>query len=147
MAPRTHNPRLPLENTVNAFLSNLHENRSAKTGLIDATLSRAAEEARDITDIELTNIQALKLEIEKLDERIEQITDIEVRKAKAAELAASVDGGAVESRAAAPARVISEEPTYHERSGNDFLADAIAAEFGGSYEARERITRYQRESM
>jgi HK97 family phage major capsid protein len=147
MAPRNHNPRLPLENTVNAFLSNLHENRSAKTGLIDATLSRAADEARDITDIELANIQALKLEIEKLDERIEQITDIEVRKAKAAELAASVDGGSIESRAAAPARVISEEPTYHERSGNDFLADAIAAEFGGSYEARERISRYQRESM
>jgi HK97 family phage major capsid protein len=132
---------------VNAFLSNLHENRSAKTGLIDATLNRAADEARDITDVELANIQALKLEIEKLDERIEQITDLEVRKAKAAELAASVDGGAIESRAAAPSRVISEEATYHERSGNDFLADAIAAEFGGSYEARERIGRYQRETF
>ena len=147
MAPRTHTRDNHRRNPVNAFLSNLHENRSAKTGLIDATLNRAADEARDITDIELANIQALKLEIEKLDERIEQITDLEVRKAKAAELAASVDGGAIESRAAAPARVISEEPTYHERSSNDFLADAIAAEFGGSYEARERISRYQRESM
>ena len=147
MAPRTHNRDNHRRTTVNAFLSNLHENRSAKTGLIDATLNRAADEARDITDVELANIQALKLEIEKLDERIEQITDLEVRKAKAAELAASVDGGAIESRAAAPARVISEEPTYHERGANDFLADAIAAEFGGSYEARERIGRYQRESM
>jgi HK97 family phage major capsid protein len=132
---------------VNAFLTNLHETRSAKTGLIDATLSRAADEARDITDIELANIQALKLEIDKLDERIEQITDIEVRKAKAAQLAASVDSDIVETRAAAPARVISEEPTYHERGNNDFLADAIAAEFGGSYEARERIQRYQRETL
>lgn len=132
---------------MNAFLTNLHETRSAKTGLIDATLSRAADEARDITDIELANIQALKLEIEKLDERIEQITDIEVRKAKAAELAAAVDGDTVETRSAAPARVLSEEPTYHERGSNDFLADAIAAEFGGSYEARERIQRYQRETL
>ena len=132
---------------MNAFLSNLHETRDAKTGLIDATLNRAADESRDVTDIELANIQALKLEIDKLDERIEQITDIEVRKAKAAELAATVDGTAVETRSAAPARVISEEATYHERSQNDFLADAIAAEFGGSYEARERIARYQRESM
>jgi HK97 family phage major capsid protein len=132
---------------VNQFLSNLQENRQSKTSLIDATLTRAADEARDITEIELANIQALKLEIEKLDERIEQISDLEIRKAKAAELAASVDGQTVEKRSAAPARVISEEATYHERSGNDFLADAIAAEFGGSYEARERITRYQRETM
>ncbi len=132
---------------MNQFLSNLQENRQSKTSLIDATLTRAADEARDITEIELANIQALKLEIEKLDERIEQISDLEIRKAKAAELAASVDGQTVEKRSAAPARVISEEATYHERSGNDFLADAIAAEFGGSYEARERITRYQRETM
>ena len=132
---------------MNQFLSNLQENRQSKTSLIDATLTRAADETRDITEIELANIQALKLEIEKLDERIEQISDLEIRKAKAAELAASVDGQTVEKRSAAPARVISEEATYHERSGNDFLADAIAAEFGGSYEARERITRYQRETM
>ena len=132
---------------MNQFLSNLQENRQSKTSLIDATLTRAADEARDITEIELANIQALKLEIEKLDERIEQISDLEIRKAKAAELAASVDGSVVEKRSAAPARVISEEATYHERSGNDFLADAIAAEFGGSYEARERITRYQRETI
>ena len=132
---------------MNQFLSNLHDNRSAKAGLIDATLTRAADEARDITDVELANVQALKLEIEKLDERIEQVTDIEVRKAKAADLAASVDGTTVETRSAAPARVISEEATYHQRSGNDFLADAIAAEFGGSYEARERIQRYQRETL
>lgn len=131
----------------NQFLVNLHETRNAKSDLIDATLNRAADEGRDISDIELANIQALKLEIDKLDARIEQISEIEVRKAKAAELAAAVDGDVVETRAAAPARVISEEPTYHERSGNDFLADAIAAEFGGSYEARERIARYQRESM
>ena len=132
---------------MNQFLSNLQDNRQSKTGLIDATLTRAADETRDITEIELANIQALKLEIEKLDERIEQISDLEIRKSKAAELAASVDGQTVEHRSASPARVISEEATYHERSGNDFLADAIAAEFGGSYEARERITRYQRETM
>ena len=129
----------------NAFLTNLHETRNAKSSLIDATLARAADEGRDITEIELANVQALKLEIERLDERIEQISEIEVRKAKAAELAALVDGSKVETRDAAPARVISEEATYHERGEHDFLADAIAAEFGGSYEARERIARYQNE--
>jgi len=133
------------ENTVNAFLKNLQETRGAKQDLIEATLNRAAEEARDVTDIEVANIQALTLEISKLDERIEQITDLEVSKAKAAELAASVEGDKVETRSAAPTRVISEEATYHERSANDFLSDAIAAEFGGSYEARERMARYQNE--
>ena len=130
---------------MNAFLDNLHQTRAAKQDLIEATLNRAHEETRDVTDIEVANIQALTLEISKLDERIEQITELEVRKAKAAELAASVDGDKVETRSAAPSRVISEEPTYSERAGHDFLADAMAAEFGGSYEARERIQRYQNE--
>lgn len=129
---------------MNTFLSKLHEQRNQKTEIIDSTLNRAATEDRDITDIELANIQALKLEIEKLDERIAQVTDLEVRKAAAAELAATLPEG-TETRAAAPARVTREEPTYHERSGHDFMADAIAAEFGGSYEARERIARYQNE--
>ncbi len=130
---------------MNAFLNTLHQNRAGKQDLIEATLNRAHEEARDVTDIEVANIQALTLEIQKLDERIEQVTDLEVRKAKAAELAATVDGDKVETRSAAPTRVISEEPTYHERAGHDFLADAMAAEFGGSYEARDRIQRYQNE--
>lgn len=129
---------------MNVFLSKLHETRSQKAELIDATLTRAADEARDITEIELANVQALKLEIDKLDERIAQMTEIEVQKRKAAELAASVDTE-TEVRAAAPARVKYEEPTYHERGQNSFMADAIAAEFGGSYEARERIARYQNE--
>ena len=130
---------------MNAFLKNLHETRANKQDLIEATLNRATDESRDVTDIEVANIQALTLEIGKLDERIEQITDLEVRKAKASDLAASVEGDKVETRAAAPTRVISEEPTYHERAGHDFLADAMAAEFGGSYEARDRIVRYQNE--
>ena len=128
---------------MNQFLNNLNETRAEKTQIIDATLNRAAEEHRDITEIELANVQALKLEIEKLDERIAQVTDLEVRKAKAAELAATLPD--TETRSAAPARVTREEATYHERSANDFMADAIAAEFGGSYEARERIARYQNE--
>ena len=128
----------------NAFLSKLQENRSSKTDLIDATLTRAATEDRDITEIELANIQALKLEVEKLDERITQIADIEIRNSANAEIAAKVDA-TPETRAVGGARVLSEEPTYHARGASNFLADAMAAEFGGSYDARERIQRYQNE--
>lgn len=130
----------------NAFLSKLQENRTSKTDLIDATLTRAVTEDRDITEIELANIQALKLEVEKLDERINQIAEIEVRNSANAEIAAKVDSQ-VDTRKVGGARVTSEEATYHNRSKNDFLADAIAAEFGGSYDARERIARYQREVL
>lgn len=130
----------------NAFLSKLQENRCSKTDLIDATLTRAVTEDRDITEIELANIQALKLEVEKLDERINQIAEIELRNSANAEIAAKVDSQ-VESRNIGGARVTSEEATYHNRSKNDFLSDAIAAEFGGSYEARDRIARYQREVL
>lgn len=130
----------------NAFLSKLQENRTSKTDLIDATLTRAVTEDRDISEIELANIQALKLEVEKLDERINQIAEIELRNSANAEIAAKVDSQ-VETRNSGGARVISEEATYHNRSKNDFLADAIAAEFGGSYEARDRIARYQREVL
>lgn len=129
----------------NAFLSKLTEQRSAKTSLIDSTLARAAEEDRDITEIELANIQALKLEVEKLDERITQIAEIETRNAAHAEIVAKVDGAAPAEVRTGGYRVTSEEPTYHARSENDFLADAMAAEFGGSYEARDRIARYQNE--
>jgi len=130
----------------NAFLSKLQENRTSKTDLIDATLTRAVTEDRDISEIELANIQALKLEVEKLDERINQIAEIELRNSANAEIAAKVDSQ-IESRNVGGARVTSEEATYHNRSKNDFLADAIAAEFGGSYEARDRIARYQREVL
>ena len=130
----------------NAFLSKLQENRTSKTDLIDATLTRAVTEDRDISEIELANIQALKLEVEKLDERINQIAEIELRNSANAEIAAKVDSQ-VETRNIGGARVTSEEATYHNRSKNDFLADAIAAEFGGSYEARDRIARYQREVL
>lgn len=130
---------------MNAFLSKLQEQRSAKTSLIDSTLTRAADEDRDITEIELANIQALKLEVEKLDERIAQIAEIETRNAANAEIAAKLDAAPAAETRMGGYKVTSEEPTYHARGANDFLSDAIAAEFAGSYEARERIARYQNE--
>lgn len=130
---------------MNSFLSKLQEQRVSKTSLIDSTLTRAADENRDITEIELANIQALKLEVEKLDERIGQIAEIETRNMANAEIAARLETAAPAETRTGGYKVTSEEATYHARSANDFLGDAMAAEFGGSYEARERIARYQNE--
>ena len=128
----------------NPFLQNLTEKRSAKSELVDATLNRASDEDRDLTEIEVANVQALALEIEKLDARIEQIAELELRNQKAAELAKRVDVQ-VEERSVGGWKVTSEEPTYHARGSHSFLADAMSAQFANDFEAGERIARYNRE--
>lgn len=130
---------------MNTFLAKLHEQRNQKADLIDATLNKAAEESRDISDVETANVAALAKEIEKLDERIAQVTDIETRKAAAAELARKVDGSKVETREASPARVTREARTYSDKSEHSFIRDAFAAQILGDYDARERLARHQQE--
>jgi len=131
----------------NTFLTSLQEKRESKTSLISATLDRAAEEARDLSEVELANVEALNLEIKKLDERIEQMSDIEIRNQKAADLAAKVDAN-IEPKKEARAGgfiVTSEQLTYSERSSNDFLTDALKAQFKTDGEASARIARHQQE--
>ncbi|NBU94198.1 MAG: hypothetical protein EBS18_06665, partial [Actinobacteria bacterium] len=131
----------------NTFLASLREKRESKTSLIQATLDRAAEEARDLSEVELANVEALNLEIKKLDERIEQMSDIEIRNQKAADLAARVDAN-VEPKKEVRAggfTVTREELTYSERSGNDFLTDALKANFKTDADAAQRIARHQQE--
>ncbi len=130
---------------MNSFLTRLHEQRAQKADLIDATLNRAAEENRDITDVETSNVAALAKEIEKIDERIEQVTDIETRKAAAVELARKVEGSKVETREASPARVTREARTYSPESSNSFIRDAFSAQILGDFDARERLARHQQE--
>ena len=130
---------------MNSFLNQLSEKRIQKMDLIDATLTRAADEDRDISDVEDANVKALALEIEKLDARIQQVAEIETRKQAANELAKRVEVSTPETREAGGWKVTSEEPTYHARGANSFLSDAIASEFNNNYEAAERINRYNRE--
>ena len=130
---------------MNSFLTRLHEQRSQKADLIDATLNRAAEENRDISDVETANVAALAKEIEKLDERIAQVTDIETRKAAAAEMAKKVEGSKTEVRAASPARVTREERTYRPDGDFSFVRDAFAAQVLGDFDAQQRIARHQQE--
>ena len=127
------------------FLSQLQEKRNSKNELIDATLNRAAEEDRDLNEIEVANVSALALEIEKLDGRIEQISEIETRKQAANELAKRVEVSTPNATQVGGWKVTSEEPTYHARGKNSFLADAMNAEFSRDFDAQERITRYNRE--
>jgi HK97 family phage major capsid protein len=129
----------------NPFLASLHEKRNQKADLIDATLTRAADEDRDISDVEAANVQALAKEIEKLDERIAQVTDIETRKAEAAEMARKVEGDKTETRTVGGWKVTREERTYSPNGENSFIRDAFASQVIGDYDARERIARHIQE--
>ena len=128
----------------NTFLNKIVEQRGAKMSIIDATLAVASDEERDLTDTELANIKALGSEMEKLDSRIEQLQDLEERRAKVEAITAKIEPA--ETRTAGGARVTSEEATYHAHSQNSFLADAMAAEFSRDQDAQDRINRHTREN-
>ena len=129
----------------NAFLESLREKRDAKTALIAQIVDRAAEEVRDITEVELANVEALNLEVKKLDERIEQMSDIELRNAKAADLAAKVDANKPAEKRVEQVKVGNEPLTYHTRSEHSFLSDAVKDYFNTDIEASDRIRRHQKE--
>jgi HK97 family phage major capsid protein len=129
----------------NPFLASLHEKRNQKADLIDATLNRAAEEDRDISEVESANVQALAKEIEKLDERIAQVTDIETRKSEAADMARKVEGDKPETRAAGGWKVSREERTYRPEGDYSFVRDAFSAQVLGDFDAQARIARHQQE--
>jgi hypothetical protein len=65
-----------------------------------------------VSEVELANIEALNLEVKKLDERIEQISDMELRNAKAADLAAKVDSTKPASEKREAIKVVSEPVIY-----------------------------------
>ena len=129
----------------NNFLDGLREKRETKTSMIQTIVDRAAEETRDVTEVELANIEALNLEVKKLDERIEQMSDMELRNAKAADLAAKVDSSKPASEKREAIKVVSEPVTYHQRSENSFLSDAVKAHFNTDVAASDRIRRHQQE--
>ena len=127
------------------FLDGLREKRETKTSMIQTIVDRAADETRDVTEVELANIEALNLEVKKLDERIEQISDMELRNAKAADLAAKVDSTKPASEKREAIKVVSEPTTYSQRSEYSFLADAVKAHFNTDVDAADRIRRHQQE--
>ncbi|NBW18022.1 MAG: phage major capsid protein, partial [Caulobacteraceae bacterium] len=129
----------------NNFLDGLREKRETKTSMIQTIVDRAADETRDVTEVELANIEALNLEVKKLDERIEQISDMELRNAKAADLAAKVDSTKPASEKREAIKVVSEPTTYSQRSEYSFLADAVKAHFNTDVDAADRIRRHQQE--
>lgn len=121
--------------------------RSTKQDELDAKLAAIADEKRDASEEEESEvrsngaaIKAIDVEIEELEARSADLKDQDERRAKAAELAKEYGTKVTSTPRGA---------TYREDNQRDvsFLKDAFATQFNtGDFEARERITRHMQET-
>lgn len=128
---------------MNTLIARLREERAALQASLEAITDKVAEEQRDaLTEAEDKNFSELLDHIKKIDERLEQLSEVELRNAKAAELASKVDGA---SHKAPEVRIKNEARTYSEHGTNSFVADAYRAQFFGDMGAKDRLGRHMRE--
>lgn len=129
---------------MNPLLSKLREERTSLKETIQSTLDVAATEERDLSDAEQKNVDEAFGKVKELDERIEYLSDIELRNAKAAELASKVDE-ANKVETTTKVKVNNEPLTYTRDSKSSFLVDAFRAQFFSDYNAQSRIARHMQE--
>ena len=114
----------------------------AQTGLV----TRAAEEERDLTETEDTNLKDLATRAEELDTRIAELRAVQVANLEAAKLRAEVNAtDDSEVRAVGNVTVISEPLTYaQENRSASFFADMYASQTG-DIDATDRLRRHRQE--
>ena len=117
------------------------------TGIVDT----AAEETRDLTESEETNLSELHAQAEKLDVRIKELRDIQVANLEAAKLRAEVsigdddDEDDVEGDNALKVRVSNEALVYAAESPNSFFRDVYNSQMNHDPQAQARISRHSEE--
>ena len=72
------------------LLEQLIAERAELTETVDGILTRAADETRDLTDAEDSNLADLKTRADQLDERITELRAIQVQNLEAAKMRAEV---------------------------------------------------------
>lgn len=126
------------------LLDSLRQQRAEIRTQLDTLFDTVAERGDDLTEAEEANATDLQTRMQALDARIEQLSDIELRNAQAAELNSRVDGAA--GREHQPAVRVGEEPaTYSERSEHSFFVDTYRSQFLHDPYAQERLARHHRE--
>ena len=88
----------------------------------------AALEERDLTDTEDENLKALREDADRLDIRCQELRDIQLSNAAAAQLRAEVTSTPEAAEKATQVRVGDEPLTYGERSGTSFFRDLYASQ-------------------
>ena len=125
------------------LVSERDEISTTQTGLVE----RAAEEARDLTESEDTNLKDLSERAEALDGRISELRSIQLRNIEAAKLRAEVSAtdDAPEERAAGRVTITDEPLTYRDRGEFSFFQDMYRAQVLSDPSAQQRIARHQSE--
>jgi hypothetical protein len=121
------------------MLDKFKEQRAAMKAKLDALIATAETESRSLSADENTDFDATLAEIRKIDERITELQEAEVREAHAA-------AHRVETRATETASVTvgaEANPVYRQDSENSFFVDVFRAKAEGDVEARSRLARSQ----
>ena len=123
------------------YSKQLIEKRDAELAKADALVAIAADEKRELSQEEDTQIAQTLEVVRDLDEQITRHAELEGRNAAAAEArkAAGIE------QVIAPAVVKSEARTYSPNAEVSFVADAYAAQFSNDFSAKERLARHMNE--
>jgi HK97 family phage major capsid protein len=134
---------------MNPLLKSLQEKAEALRASMDEILTRAASESRDdLTEAETSNFEDAERQVKDLDERIAHLSNLELERAAAADLAAKVAEATGKTGAEAPAHVKSEQRTYSEATPErSYFADVFAAQVRNDPEAHARLNRHYQENL
>ena len=128
------------------LLDQLVEERAEISAAQEGIVTRAADESRDLSESEDTNLKGLKTRADELDGRITELRDVQVANLEAAKLRAEVAStDDTEERATGRVTVTSEPATYSERSENSFFGDMYKAQVLSDPAAQQRMARHQNE--
>lgn len=133
------------------LLEKLQQEREEAEQNRSAILDACAEETRDLTEAEDSNVEELTRSIKALDERISQLAEIQVSDLEAAKLRAEMKAAGdvpTQNRAIidGPVSVTEEPRTYSEHAKErSFFTDVYNMTFNQDISATERIQRHQRE--
>ena len=130
------------------LLDQLVEERDGISQAQQGIVTRAADEERDLTDTENTNLHDLATRAEELDTRIAELRQVQVSNLEAAKLRAEVQAtdDNNETRAVGGVVVTNEPLTYAEENrSKSFFQDMYNSQFNGDIDASDRIRRHREE--
>jgi len=129
------------------LLDQLVEERQTISETQTGLVTRAADEERDLTETEDTNLKELATRAEELDTRIAELRAVQVANLEAAKLRAEVSNtDDTEARAVGNVVVTHEPMTYVEENRSvSFFQDLYNSQFNGDIDASDRIRRHRQE--
>ena len=129
------------------LLNSLVEERATISETQTGLVTRAADEERDLTETEDTNLKDLATRAEELDTRIAELRAVQVANLEAAKLRAEVAStDDTEVRAVGNVVVTNEPSTYSQENRSvSFFQDLYNMQYNNDIDASDRIRRHRQE--